>query len=141
MCLTLGAIEIKIFFLSPNCFTPVQIVAKNVNKPAIKIMIGKVQVLSGSFESNPMVITTILAMEDNMAGPLKYFLISLGVFGFVYFLIEEFLVYTENIFVFIPDLGLFVGMGIGIYVGITYLVDFRTRNLVKGILAEIKNRK
>ena len=30
----------------------------------------------------------------------KYFLISLVVFGFAYFLTEEFLVYTENVFVF-----------------------------------------
>ena len=59
----------------------------------------------------------------------------------MYFLIEEFLVYTENIFIFIPNLVLFVGIGIGIYIAITYIIDFRTQNLVKGILAEIKNKK
>ena len=62
------------------------------------------------------------------------------VFGFAYFLTEEFLVYTENVFVFLPNLALFVGIGIGMYVSITYLIDFRTRELVKGILKEIKNR-
>jgi O-antigen/teichoic acid export membrane protein len=69
---------------------------------------------------------------------IKYFLTSLGAFGFVYFLTEEFLVYTENIFVFIPNLGLFVIIGIGIYVGITYIIDLKTRELVKGVLSEIK---
>ena len=68
----------------------------------------------------------------------KYFISGLGAFGFVYLLIEEYLVYTDNIFVMIPNLLLFTGIGITIYLGITYIIDFRTRDLVKAILKEIK---
>ena len=81
-----------------------------------------------------------IALKFEFQPIAKYFLISLVVFGFAYFLTEEFLVYTENVFVFLPNLALFVGIGIGMYVSITYLIDFRTRELVKGILKEIKNR-
>ena len=87
-----------------------------------------------------LIVRKKIALKFEFQPLAKYFLISLVVFGFAYFLTEEFLVYTENVFVFIPNLALFVGIGIGMYVSITYLIDFRTRELVKGILKEIKNR-
>jgi hypothetical protein len=68
----------------------------------------------------------------------KYFLTSLGVFGFLYFLIEEYLIYNDNIFVMIPNLILFTGIGVAMYLSITYMIDFKTRDLVQAILKEIK---
>jgi len=69
---------------------------------------------------------------------LKYFLISSIAFSFVYLITEEFLVYSEDIFVFVPNLAVFVIIGIGIYIIVTYIVDSKTRELVKGIIKEIR---
>lgn len=70
----------------------------------------------------------------------KYLLISIVVFGLSYFLIEEFLEYNESIFEFLPNLLLFVAIGFGSYVGLTYLIDKHTRKLYKAIIKEITNR-
>ena len=40
---------------------------------------------------------------------------------------QQFLVYVNNIVTFIPNLLLFVGLGIGLYFVITYFVDKKTR--------------
>lgn len=70
----------------------------------------------------------------------KYLLISVGVFGMTYLLTEHFLDYKKNIFEFLPELLLFVTLGIGFYLTITYFVDSRTKKLFKAILEEIKNK-
>jgi len=70
----------------------------------------------------------------------KYLLISIVVFGFSYFLVEEFLEFNESIFEFLPNLLLFIAIGFGSYVGLTYLFDNNTRNLCKAIIKEIKKR-
>ena len=76
----------------------------------------------------------------NRIAILKYSLSSLVVFGFSYFLIEGFLEYDESIFVFLPKLLLFIALGFGSYVGLTYLIDKNTRGLYKAIIKEIKDR-
>lgn len=71
---------------------------------------------------------------------LKYVLISTVVFGTIYFFAEKLLNYKKNIFEFIPDVLLFVGLGIASYLIITYLIDLRTRKLFKAIIFEIKGQ-
>lgn len=70
---------------------------------------------------------------------MKYLLISALVFGAVYFMIDEFLNYQNDLFIFVPLLLLFGMISIGFYVVITYVVDFRTKQLVQAILKEIKH--
>lgn len=72
---------------------------------------------------------------------LKYLLISIGVFGFTYIVTEKFLDYGNNIFQFLPKLLLFMSIGMGIYLVITYVVDSRTRKLFNAIIQEIKEKK
>ena len=71
---------------------------------------------------------------------LKFFITTVGLFGLMYVLMEEFLVYNESIFEFLPIvmlLAIVVSLG---YVGITYLIDGKTRVLVKSVLKEITKR-
>lgn len=72
---------------------------------------------------------------------LKYFVASLLAFGITHILIDNFLEYHETIFEFLPNLLLFAIIGIGIYFGITYLIDNRTRKLTKAILIELKRKQ
>ena len=69
---------------------------------------------------------------------LKFLLVSIGVFGGVYFLSEEFLEYNDNIFEFLPNLLIFVIMGIIGYLGLTYVIDSGTRKLFNAIIGEVK---
>ena len=71
---------------------------------------------------------------------LKYFAMSLVVFGLIYYLIEQFLEYNSNVFVFVPNVLLFVIIGVLGYISITYLVDSRTKQLVSEIINELKER-
>ena len=54
---------------------------------------------------------------------------------------EEFLVYEESIFDFLPNIIPYLFLSILIYFGLTYLVDKKTRVLFKAIFSEIKNKK
>ena len=69
---------------------------------------------------------------------IKYFSTSVVVFGLTFTLMEEYLVYKTSIFEFLPEFLLFVIIGIVGYLVITYLIDIRTRKLVKSIFNEIK---
>jgi hypothetical protein len=71
----------------------------------------------------------------------KYLFVSMGVFGFVYILMERFLEYKIEIFEFMPQVLLFGAIAIGAYLGITYVIDNRTRVLFKGIINEITKGK
>ena len=53
---------------------------------------------------------------------------------------EEFLIYQESIFNFLPDVMLFMALSIGSYLVITYLVDSKTRKLFNAIIQEIKSK-
>ena len=72
---------------------------------------------------------------------IKYLLATIIVFLKIYVLMNEFLIYEKEIFVFLPNfLPFLVGSGAG-YIGLTYLIDPKTRKLVKLIITEFKNRK
>jgi len=76
-------------------------------------------------------------MSINKLAIMKYLLISVIVFGTNYFLIEEFLEFNESIFKFLPNLLLFVVIGVVAYAILTYLTDKRTRSLYKAVIKEI----
>ena len=79
-------------------------------------------------------------LKINKIPILKYCLITFLVFIPMYFVTEEFLVYTPSIFEFLPQLMLFVFTAIGLYLIATYAMDSKTRVLIKSIINEIRNR-
>lgn len=80
-----------------------------------------------------------LTLKLDLGSIFKYLIVGIGVFGIVYVLAEEFLVYENNFFQFVPQLLLFVLFGIGSYFIITYLIDWRTKKLVEAIFHEFKS--
>lgn len=68
---------------------------------------------------------------------IKYFIISILVTIGIFFLMEEYLVYNESIFEFLPQFALYVLLFIISYLGITYMIDWRTRKIFKGIIKEL----
>jgi len=79
-----------------------------------------------------------ISLKINYIVILKYSIICIGVFGLTYILMEEYLIYEESIFIFLPNLIPFIALTIFGYIGLTYVFDKRTRNLVKTIMKEIK---
>ena len=71
---------------------------------------------------------------------MKYLGVSIMIFGLIYVISEKFLVYTENVFEFIPQLLLFATIAIVGYLVTTYLLDLRTRKLVSAIINEFTNK-
>lgn len=72
---------------------------------------------------------------------LKYVLVSIGVFGIIFLMTEKFLDYKQGIFEFLPNLFLFVLLGIGAYFAVTYFIDLRTKELFNAIIREIRQRR
>lgn len=70
----------------------------------------------------------------------KYLLSSILILIPIFILIEEFLIYDENVFIFIPNLFLYVFLVFISYLGITYLIDKRTKTLVKAVINEIRGK-
>lgn len=97
--------------------------------------------------SLPFTICLFILVKRNFASVLdlkstvKYLLVSIVAFGLIYVISEHFLIYTKNLFEFAPSFLFLVGLGIGIYLAITYVVDLRTRKLFKAIMNEIKSKK
>jgi O-antigen/teichoic acid export membrane protein len=92
----------------------------------------------------PISIFTVILFSKNFTVKFnintifKYFISAIISFGITRVLINSFLEYENNIFEFIPQMGLFVIFSIMAYIGITLLIDSRTRLLAKAILSEIK---
>lgn len=74
----------------------------------------------------------------NYSAITKYGISSIVSFGITYMLMNEYLVYKESIFEFLPELLSFVLIGIAGYLGLTYLIDKKTRKLIKSIFNELK---
>jgi len=78
------------------------------------------------------------SMKIDFSSIAKYLGSSVGVFGLLYFFEDKLLVYTKNVFQFVPELILLSIAGIVAYITITYVLDLRTRKLFKSILNEIR---
>ena len=77
----------------------------------------------------------------NLLTITKYFVTSIVAFGTTFVIMEEYLEYKENIFEFIPGFIPFVVLSIMLYLGITFLIDKKTRKLANSILLELKKNK
>lgn len=71
----------------------------------------------------------------------KYLISSIFVFGILYYLINEFLDYKVSIFEFLPDLIAWVIIAGLAYLGLTYIIDQKTRNLFKSIINELVRKE
>ena len=71
----------------------------------------------------------------------KFSLTAIGTFGLTYILTTQFLVYSPDIILFIPNVLMFGALGVGLYIIITYLIDNKIRSLVHAIIYEIKIKK
>ena len=69
---------------------------------------------------------------------VKYLVSSIVVFGIVFLLMEEYLEYTESVFEFLPSLLIYVIGGCVAYLGVTYIIDFKTKELINSIITELK---
>ena len=71
----------------------------------------------------------------------KYLLSTILVFGCINLIMEEYLEYHESIFDFLPSVIMYSLISVLGYVAITYLIDKRTKNLIKSIKNEIFKKK
>ncbi len=98
------------------------------------------------FTQTPLTIGLYYLLRKNIAIKMelyrisKYILVSVGVFGVTYVLMNQFLNYTENLIHFIPNILFFLVFGISLYAVITYLTDSKIRKLVTSIIKELKTR-
>ncbi len=70
---------------------------------------------------------------------LKYIISAIVIFGITYSLMDNYLVYEKQIMLFLPQVLLYAIFSIGGYIGITFLIDRKIRDLVKGIFNELKS--
>lgn len=77
----------------------------------------------------------------DMKSLFKYLGSSIVIFGLVYILMDEYLVFKESIFEFLPELIVFLILAVGSYLTITFLIDKRTKSLFIAVINEIKQKK
>ena len=77
----------------------------------------------------------------NLSSLTKYLFSSIVVFGLVYVLIKEYLIFKESIFEFLPELIAYLSLGVGAYLGITYLLDKKTQVLFKSVINEFYKKR
>ena len=71
---------------------------------------------------------------------IKFLMVAVFVFGITHLMMDEFLEYKPALVDFFPSVVIFGVFGIMAYIGITILIDKKTRLLVKSVLNEIRNR-
>lgn len=72
---------------------------------------------------------------------LKYLFSSVVVFGITFTLMDQYLVYEQNLLQFVPNLIPFIVLGGGGYLALTYLIDNKTKQLFKAVLIEINKKR
>ena len=70
----------------------------------------------------------------------KYLLVCILVFTPLFVLTETYLQYNDEIVEFLPDLLLFVGIGVVGYLFLTYAIDSKTKIFFNAIIQEIRNK-
>ena len=80
-----------------------------------------------------------ITISINFNSIAKYLGTAVIIFGIIYFVIEELLVYNESVYVFIPNVLIYLAAGILSYIIITYFIDSNTKALINSIIKEIKN--
>ncbi len=79
-----------------------------------------------------------LRLSVDVKSLLKYILAGIGVFGISFIITEEFLIYNNSVFEFLPQLLLFMIIPIIFYIIVTYVIDKRIKNLIYVIINEIR---
>ncbi len=79
-------------------------------------------------------------IQVNYITILKYFLAVIPIYFFIDFLNNTFLDYNSDVFVLAPRVLLILTICILSYVGITFLIDRNTKQLLKSIISELKNK-
>jgi hypothetical protein len=74
----------------------------------------------------------------NYKAIMKYGVITLCANLLIFLIIDNYLVYESELFSFIPNLLFFFSIGIGLFIGISYITDKQTRELLTSIIKEIK---
>jgi hypothetical protein len=82
-----------------------------------------------------------IKLELEIKNILKYLIASVIMFVVLYLIHQKYLIYNESIFVFLPNLLVYVGLWVVGYLIITYLMDIKTRILFNTILQEVKKKK
>jgi len=80
-------------------------------------------------------------LSINYFAVLKYIITAISIFGVTYLLMDEYLVYEEELILFLPQVILYVVFSIGGYLGVTFLIDSKVRELAKGVFSELKSLK
>ncbi|RZD44396.1 MAG: hypothetical protein CXT78_06665 [Thaumarchaeota archaeon] len=94
----------------------------------------------------PLTIILGIMIKHNFPDPFdyiritKFFIISVLVFAVAYYMTENYLNYTNDLYHFLPSLILLVVFAVGLYLISTYIVDSKIRTLFNSIIYEIKNK-
>lgn len=86
-----------------------------------------------------MLIKKNIGLKLEVPSVIKYLVSAVCVFGIIYIVQQEYLVYT-TIFEFLPSLLVYAAGGVLGYFAMTYVIDSKTRTLVDGIIQEIRGR-
>ena len=78
-----------------------------------------------------------ITLKMNWNVMIKYFIASIITSGIAYVIMDKFLTYDENIYVFLPNLIPYLMISLFGYLGITYCIDIRTRKLTSSIINEL----
>ena len=70
----------------------------------------------------------------------KYLLAAAAAFGAAYVVMEEYLAYEQGIFEFLPPVIGYLALAVGAYLGVTWVVDQKTRRLFGLVLCEVGGR-
>lgn len=79
-------------------------------------------------------------LKLNFNSIFKYLASSVVIFGIMYLVMEEYLIYDNSIFEFLPRVIIFGIAGIISYVALTYLIDNKTKSLVKAVVKELTKK-
>ena len=94
----------------------------------------------------PLTIIFGIMIKRNFSKPfdyiriIKFLVISVVVFSFAYYLIENYLSYTNNLYHFLLNLIPILILVVGSYFVITYLLDSQIRTLFNSTICEIKHK-
>ena len=80
----------------------------------------------------------IFQLNFEIKSIVKYLISGIISFSFVYLLTEKFIVYNESLIEFLPQVLIFISLGITMYLVISVIIDNKIRDLIKSIIAEIK---
>ena len=80
-------------------------------------------------------------LKIDMKSSLKYLLTTIVIFGVIGIIMQEYLIFEESIFEFLPSLLPYLICSIVGYFGITYLIDYRTKVLFKAIWNEVLKKR